>query len=74
MHINERLKFIRESRNITQTQIEKDLNINRVQYQKWESGKNVMSAEYLKILCEYFNVSADYILGLPKGMNYPPIG
>ena len=30
-----------------------------------------MPLRHLVTLCKFYNVSADYILGLPKGMEYP---
>lgn len=72
MHINERLKFIREAKNLTQFELADKAEINRVQYRKYELGINVPSVEKLKKLCIALEVSADWILGLPKGW-YPPI-
>ena len=36
-----------------------------------ECGKYEPSVEDIKTLCLFFNVSADYLLGLPNGLDYP---
>ena len=36
-----------------------------------ETGTTEPSLKDIKALCKYFNVSADYLLGLPKNMNFP---
>lgn len=74
MYYNERIKFIRESKNITQTEIAQALGIKQTVYSRYERGQNELKAEKLTAICKYLNVSADYILGLPKGLDYPPIG
>ena len=34
-------------------------------------GNRKLPVEHLITLCKFYNVSADYILGLPRGLNYP---
>ena len=64
MYFNERIKWIRECDNIKQKDIAEYLGIKQQQYARYEKGVNVMPVTYLKKICEYLNVSADYILGL----------
>ena len=71
MYYNEKIQFIRENRNITQKEIAQHLNIKQQQYARYEKGVNIMPVTYLKEICAYLNVSADYILGLPEDMSYP---
>lgn len=73
MYYNEKIQFIRESKNITQKEIAEHLKIKQQQYARYEKGINVMPITYLKDICLYLNVSADYIIGLPKKMEYPKI-
>jgi len=40
-------------------------------YNKYENGLHPISTQVLKKLCELYHVSADYILGLPKGLDWP---
>ena len=71
MYYNEKIQYIRDSKNITQKEIAAFLGIKQQQYARYEKGINVMPVTYLPKICEFLNVSADYILGLPKNMNYP---
>lgn len=67
----QRLRDLREDRDITQAQIAELLNEHTTQYQRWERGESEMPAHIIKALCIYYNVSADYILGLPENMPFP---
>ena len=64
MYFNERIKWIRECENIKQKDIADYLGIKQQQYARYEKGINIMPITYLKGICEYLNVSADYIIGL----------
>jgi len=72
-YYNERIRFIRESKNITQSEIARAIGTSQKQYSKYENGINEMTVSKLKKICEYLQVSADYIMGLPKGSWYPSI-
>ena len=64
MYFNERIKWIRDCDNIKQKDIAEYLGIKQQQYARYEKGINVMPVTYLKKICEYLDVSADYLLGL----------
>ena len=66
-----KLKELREDRDLTQQQISDILNCKQNTYQQYESGKRQIPTQVLIKLCLYYNVSADYILELPKGLKYP---
>ena len=66
-----RLKELREDKDITQKELAQILNITQNTYSNYENGKTEPPYEIFKKLCLYYNVSADYILGLPKNMPYP---
>lgn len=70
MYYNEKIQFIRESKNITQKQIAEHLGIKQQQYARYEKGINVMPITHLKAICEFLQVSADCIIGLPYGLEY----
>lgn len=59
-----RIRDLREDRDLTQAALAKVLYTTQQQYSKIESGKSDISGEKLKLLAEFYNVSADYILGL----------
>ena len=68
MYYTERLQWIRDSKNITQKELVEHLGIKQQQYARYEKGINIMPITYLPKICEYLNVSADYILGLTDDM------
>ncbi len=70
MYYNEKIQYERESRNLTQKEVAEHLGIKQQQYARYEKGINLLPITHLKTICALFNVSADYILGLPQ-MPYP---
>ncbi len=65
------IKNLREDADKTQTEIADILGIKQVQYWKYETGKQKLPINHLITLCKYYGVSADYILGLPRGLSWP---
>lgn len=61
---NERLKELRESKNLTQTQLAKDLFIDQRSISFYEIGKYEPNLDTLIKIAKYFEVSTDYLLGL----------
>ncbi len=68
MYYTERLQWVRDCKNITQKEIAEHLGIKQQQYARYEKGINIMPITYLPQICEYLDVSADYILGLINNM------
>ncbi|MBR2885312.1 MAG: helix-turn-helix transcriptional regulator [Clostridia bacterium] len=66
-----KLKELREDRDLTQKQIAEILDCKQNTYQQYESGKRQIPLQALVKLCNFYKISADYILGLPKGLSYP---
>ena len=62
MNVN-RLKEIREDKDLFQKDIANILNITQQQYNKYEMGVNIMSGEKYDKLANYYNVSVDYLMG-----------
>ena len=60
----ERLRNIREDRDLTQADIGKLLNKSQQGYNHIEAGRAELKIEDLIKLCKFYNVSADYIIGL----------
>ena len=59
----ERLKEIRMEKGLTQSQLSIHLKIANTTVMRWESGEIIPSIENLNNLCNFFDVSADYLLG-----------
>lgn len=70
MQFHEKIKGLREDADKQQSEIAEVLGITQQQYSLYETGRRAFKVEHIKTLCEYFQVSADYILGLPKGLPY----
>ena len=59
-----RLKDLREDKDLKQADIAKILNISQTNYSKYELEKINIPVETLKKLALFYNTSLDYILGL----------
>ena len=59
-----RLKQLRTEKNVTIIQLAKDTNISKSAISNYELGLQIPSAQVIIILANYFNVSADYLLGI----------
>ena len=70
MEIYERIKNLREDADLKQDVVASYLGISRPQYSLYETGKREFKLEHIRKLCLYYNISADTILNLPKGMPY----
>lgn len=62
--IAERILELRTERGMTQLQFGKVLSVSQDTVSLWEKGKSQPSAQYIILLAQTFNVSADYLLGL----------
>lgn len=66
-----KLKELREDRDLKQSEIAEVLNITQANYSYIENGVAYLKADEVVKLCKFYNVSADYILGLPDDLDYP---
>lgn len=71
MEIREALKEAKEIKGISQKEAAKHLQTTQQQYSKYECSTHDIPAKRLREICLYYSVSADYILGLPKGLEWP---
>ena len=60
----QRLRNIREDRDLTQADLGKLLNKSQQGYNHIEAGRAELKIEDLVKLCRFYGVSADYIIGL----------
>lgn len=63
MDYRERLRNLREDNDLTQAQIGKILNKSQQGYNHIETGRAELKIEDLIKLCDYYDVSADYLIG-----------
>ena len=66
----ERIKPLFESSGMTDKDLEEALNLPRGVIYKWGIGKNKSYKRFIPEIAKYFNVSADYLMGLDS----PPAG
>lgn len=64
MQFNERLKALREDKDLTQTELAKAVNVTQRNISFYETGTNEPDIKTIIALAKFFNVTTDYILGL----------
>ncbi len=60
----ERIRSIREDSDLTQAQLGKLLNKSQQGYNHIEAGRAELKIEDLIKLCRFYDLSADYLIGL----------
>ena len=60
------LRELREDRDLKQSAVADVLGTTQQVYFRYENGINEMPIRHLRTLCEYYNVSADYVLSLKR--------
>jgi transcriptional regulator with XRE-family HTH domain len=58
------LRGLREDHDKTQREIAEVLGTSQTMYARYERGANELPVRHLITLCEYYNVSSDFVLGL----------
>lgn len=64
MEIHQRIRALREDNDLKQKDLALILQTEQSYYAKYENGIRPIPADRIITLCRYYNVSADYILGL----------
>ena len=66
-----RLRDLREDKDLTQAQLGELLNKSQQGYNHIETGRAELKIEDLIRLCKFYDLSADYIIGLnPRKKSY----
>ncbi len=58
------LRDLREDRDLKQNTVARVLGTTQQVYSRYENGVNEMPIRHLRTLCQYYGVSADYVLSL----------
>ena len=68
MDYRQRLKEVREDRDLTQAQVGLVLHKSQQGYNHIEAGRAELKIDDLKKLCEFYNLSSDYLIGITDNM------
>ncbi|MBE6802348.1 MAG: helix-turn-helix transcriptional regulator [Ruminococcaceae bacterium] len=68
MNYAQRIRDLREDGDYTQKEIADILKTTQSYYAQYENGHRPLPIDHLITLCKFYNVSADYILGLKDEM------
>ena len=60
---------IRQDNDLSQKKVADMLGVAQTTYSQYELEKRPMPIDYLIALCKFYNVSADYMLGLSNRKN-----
>lgn len=63
--IGEKIRNLREEANLNQTELGKAINVTQRKISYIECGKYEPSIDDIIEICNYFKVSADYLLEIP---------
>ena len=66
LSFGEKMKNLREDHDLTQGQLGEKLNMTQRKISYIENDKYEPSIDDIKTICTFFNVSADYMLGLSE--------
>lgn len=64
MDVIQNLRKIRIERGYSQIEIAELLNTTQQQYSKYENGQNEIPVRHIITLCKFYEISADWLLGL----------
>ena len=64
----QRLRLVRKERRKVQADLAELLCVTPTQISDMENGRRATTLEKLAQICEYYNISADYLLGLTDEM------
>lgn len=62
----ERIRYLRESAELTQREVGNAINVSQRTYSYYESGQRMIPPSILCALADFYNVSVDYLLDRTK--------
>ena len=60
----ERLRELRLEKGLSMLQLGEALNVSDAAISRWENEQHIPNIEYLRDIAKFFDVSADYLIGL----------
>lgn len=64
MKFAQRLKELRTEKHLSTRELAKAIGVTNITISRWENNKSCATHDKVILLAQYFNVSADYLLGL----------
>ena len=71
LSFGEKIRLLQEEKGLNQTNLARQVQMTQRKISYIECGKFEPSLEDIAAFCEFFHVSADYLLGLPRDMEFP---
>lgn len=65
-----RIRDLRDEHDLNQVKTAKLMGVSKSTYARWETDEAIIPLVHLNDLCNYFNVSMDYITGFSNKKNY----
>ena len=65
-NIGNKIKMERTAKKLSQSELASALGITQDSISLWETGKRLPDTQYIILLCKFFEVSSDYLLGLEE--------
>ena len=65
-----RIRDLRDEHDLNQVKTAKLMGVSKSTYARWETDEAIIPLIHLNDLCNYFNVSMDYITGFSNKKNY----
>ena len=66
----DRIRDLREDRDLTQTDIANYLNISQRAYSRYETGERSIPVDALSKLADFYHTSVDYLIGRTDHFSY----
>lgn len=63
-YISQRLKELRQEKGVSQKEVAHRIGVTVSAYSNYEQGIREPSIEIIKKLCKFYDVTADYLLGM----------
>ena len=71
LSLGEKIRYLREEKGLNQTELGKEIHMTQRKVSYIECGKYEPSIDDIRAICEFFQVSADYLIGNKKGLKHP---
>lgn len=68
-----RLKFLRKANKLSQSQLADRIMVSRTTYASWEANKAEPDLDTIHRICEFYDVSADFLLHIEEKRANPTL-